>query len=248
MRLEKCQFKGLLAAFALLARFCEAGNFVEIRRGVTRCVHPSGRVIVELNLRLVLGDFSCVLPSGRKSVHLLKRLANTDGCLFIAATRDLTIVGDADTSVRLPKREADKTVKHVHIFRLEQAAGVDFSAPVFSVLVNKRMKATAMAAVKILKWGFLEFYARQGVMESAINTSQDMSIFTTLEPAMPVAQDADVEFKVPAKYIARVPANSILSVYLMNTPDRVLWEISGAVHKNPLVPFRVMGNSITPIS
>jgi hypothetical protein len=126
--------------------------------------------------------------------------------------------------------------------------GVDFSAPLFSAKVDVYVKTWASKAQRAYRHKLLDFYVREGNLELEIQgtSPNDPDISRTLEPAKPVLDPTDINFRIPAKQFQGVPVGSVIAAYRMNRPDHLVWEISGDICANPLVTFQIIGSC--PIS
>jgi hypothetical protein len=185
---------------------------------------------------------------------LLKGLASRGGKIIISATSDLTVFADAESKIQISWNKSQNRPRHLSLFQIEQSNGVKFSVPVFSIVVNKRLRAIARGLEKGKGNPLIDFFANQNHLEAEAvlpyrgADEERTRISTILEPAKPTVMSNNISFMVMAKHISCVPSNSILNAYRTNDPCLLFWELSGVAHKNPLVPFRIIGKSSTPVT
>lgn len=241
--LNKSEQKAMLAGCRFMSKYCAKGHSFGVENGIIRCLEPSKCVIIEVNLRLALGDLTLTIQGGSKTPQLLKGLTNTDGNVFVSATDDLTLFGDADSTVHLPRQKSDVAVKYLPLFEIERRYGVDFNDPLVSVSIDKRTKHLAASTFKANRQKLIDIHIHDGMVELSVEVSPDTLVESKMPIVWPGGNPPDIAFRVPVKHLCRIPVNSLLRVFKTNLPENVMYELSGAIHKNPLVPFRIMGTA-----
>ncbi len=241
--LNKLEQKALVSGFQFLKRFCAKGHTLVVHKGMVRCLEASKYFIIEVNLRLVLEDFSMALPWNPKIPGLFKSLTNTEGSVFINDTDDMMFFADAITTIHTPKKKSSEVSKYLQIIDIERRLGVNFNAPLVAVLIDKRMRQFAAPIFKTNRSSLIEIRVQDGLVESSAEALPDTLLESKMAVVWPEGNPPNLVFRVPLKYLCRVPADSVLRAYRIRFQDKILWELSGAIYKNPLVPFRIMGTA-----
>lgn len=241
MRLNKTQFKALLAALKFTVRFGTGNKTLTIRRGIVRAPVYKGNAAIEVNLKMVVGDLTTQVPWTGKTFRLLKAMCNTRGQLFLNATPQLVALADEMSIIRLGRETDAEDVAWMPAHTFEQTLEADYEQPLFAVLLDNRLRYYAKLEFNPKSDSWVVIRYSNGGAEARYQLRPDVLITHLLDVTQYGNSNRALSIGLRVSQILRVPAKSVLTVYPTRRPvEWLVVEISGVLSRNPYIPFRLL--------